>query len=70
VESASADMTDDRPLTVLERIRRFWKPAPGIDHPLDARERVDDRPASAYDELSRDAEHFVGDDFDPDDHRD
>ena len=60
-------MTDDRGLTLLERIRRFWKPAPEIDHPLNARERVEDRPASAYDELAQSAEDFVGDDFDPDD---
>lgn len=60
-------MTDDRGLTILERIRRFWKRAPEIDHPLNERERVEDRPSSAYDELARGAEHFVGDDFDPDD---
>jgi hypothetical protein len=60
-------MTDDRGLTLLERIRRFWKPAPEIDHPLDERERVEDRPASAYDELAQSADDFVGDDFDPDD---
>jgi hypothetical protein len=51
---------------LFERIRRFWLPGPGPDHPLSEEERDEDRPARAYDERARAAEEFVGDDFDPD----
>jgi hypothetical protein len=57
-------------VTVLERIRRFWKPAPEYDHPLTAQERNEDRPASAYDEVAHAAQNFLGRDFDPDERRD
>jgi len=53
-------------VSLIERIRSFWKPAAAPDHPLDARERDEDRTATAYDERSRVTEEFVGDDFDPD----
>ena len=53
-------------MNVLERIRRFWKPLPDIDHPLSEQEREEFRPASAYDEVARAAADFVGADFDPD----
>jgi hypothetical protein len=59
-----------RSVTVLERIRRFWKPAPEYDHPLTAQERNEDRPASAYDEVAHAAQNFLGRDFDPDERRD
>ena len=54
-------------MNLLERIRRFWKPGSGSDHPLTERERDEDHPATAYDEVSRTAEEFVQRDFDPDD---
>jgi hypothetical protein len=63
-------MTENRSLNVLERIRRFWKPAPDYDHPLTAEERDEDRPATAHDEVALEAENFVGRDFDPDERRD
>jgi hypothetical protein len=57
-------------VNLVERIRRFWSPAPDPDHPLSAHERDEDRPARAYDEVSRLAEEFAGDDLDPDARRD
>jgi hypothetical protein len=63
-------MTENRSLNVRERIRRFWKPAPEYDHPLTAQERDEDRPATAYDEVARAAQNFLGPDFDPDERRD
>jgi len=53
-------------VSLFERIRQFWRPGPGDDHPLTERERDEDRTATAYDERARTAEEFVGDDFDPD----
>jgi hypothetical protein len=54
-------------MRLLERIRRFWKPRPGDDHPLTEQERDEDRSATAYDERARAVEEFVSPDFDPDD---
>ncbi len=65
--SGAGPLCDNRAVNLLERIRRFWKPGPGYDHPLTERERDEDRPATTYDELSRTAEELVQRDFDPDD---
>jgi hypothetical protein len=54
-------------VSLLERIRRFWKPRAGDDHPLTEQERDEDRSATAYDERARVVEEFVSRDFDPDD---
>ena len=55
-------------MSLLERIRRFWKPRARDDHPLTEQERDEDRSsATAYDERARAAEEFVSRDFDPDD---
>ena len=54
-------------MKLLERIRRFWGPAPSPDHPLDQREREAERSSSANDENARSLESIAGDDFDPDD---
>jgi hypothetical protein len=54
-------------VSLLERIRRFWKAPAGDDHPLTEQERDEDRSATAYDERARVAEEFVSRDFDPDD---
>ena len=56
-------------MNVVGRFLSFWKPRPVDDHPLTEEERVEDRPARTYDELSRTAAEFVGNDFDPDDPR-
>jgi hypothetical protein len=56
-------------MNLLERFRNFWRSAPAPDHPLTAEERREDQPASAYDELARAAEGFVGADVDPDEPR-
>jgi hypothetical protein len=32
-------------MSLLERIRRFWKPRAGDDHPLTEQEREEERPA-------------------------
>lgn len=53
-------------MNLIERIRRFWLPGRGDDHPLTEQERDQHRPETTYDELARTAEDFVGDDFDPD----
>jgi hypothetical protein len=52
-----------------ERIRRLWRADPPPDHPLDARERDEDRPVSGQDERARVFESLAGDVFDPDDRR-
>ena len=52
-------------MTVLERIRRFWLPGPGPDHPLTEQERRG-VPATAIEEVSQTAERLVGVPFDPD----
>jgi hypothetical protein len=54
-------------VSLLERIRRFWKPRAPDDHPLTEQERDEDRSATAYDERTRTAKEFVSRDFDPDD---
>jgi hypothetical protein len=53
-------------VSFLERIRRFWRPAPPPDHPLSAQERGEDRQSSAADENARVLESLAGGDFDPD----
>jgi hypothetical protein len=53
-------------VTLLDRIRRFWAPAPEADHPLSAEERDEDRPETAYDERADTLERLAGGDFDPD----
>jgi len=50
---------------VLERIRRFWLPGPGPDHPLTEEERQG-VPPTAIDEVSSTVAGFVGEPFDPD----
>ncbi len=50
---------------MLQRIRRFWLPGPGPDHPLTKEERRS-VPATAVDEVSRMAQGFIGAPFDPD----
>ena len=52
-------------MNVLERIRRFWLPGTGPDHPLTDEERRG-VPPTAVDEVSSLAEGFIGDAFDPD----
>jgi len=52
-------------VNVLQRIRRFWLPGPGPDHPLTKEERRS-VPATAVDEVSRMAQGFIGAPFDPD----
>ena len=54
-----------RGLSVLQRVRRFWLPGPGPDHPLTEEERKS-VPATAIEEVSSIAEGFVGEPFDPD----
>jgi hypothetical protein len=56
-------------MNVLERIRRFWGRPRGDDHPLTEEERDAGPSASAYEEAASAAEHFIGDDFDPDEPR-
>jgi hypothetical protein len=56
-------------VSFLERIRRFWRPAPPPDHPLSAQERDDDRQSSAADENAPVLESFVRGHFDADDGR-
>jgi hypothetical protein len=51
---------------LLERIRRFWSPAPPPDHPLSAQERGEKRWPSAADERARALETLASADFDPD----
>jgi hypothetical protein len=52
-------------VNVLQRIRRFWLPGPGPDHPLTEEER-EGVPATAIDEVSSMAEGSIGVPFDPD----
>jgi hypothetical protein len=52
-------------VSLLERIRRLWRPAPALDHPLSERERDEDRWSSAEDEKARTLDSFAGGDFDP-----
>jgi hypothetical protein len=52
-------------VSVLERIRRFWMPGPGPDHPLTEQER-EGLPPTAVDEAARLVEGFVGGSFDGD----
>jgi len=52
-------------VSVLERIRRFWMPGPGPDHPLTEQER-EGVPPTAVDEAARLVEGFVGGSFDAD----
>jgi hypothetical protein len=52
-------------VNVLDRIRRFWLPGPGPDHPLTDEERKG-VPATAVDEVASLAEEFIGVPFDPD----
>jgi len=54
-------------VSFLDRIRRFWSPAPPPDHPLNAQERDEEHWASADDERSRAPESLGGGYFDPDD---
>jgi len=54
-------------VSFLDRIRRFWTSGSPPDHPLDARERDEDRTMSADDERARVLESLAGDEFDPDD---
>ena len=56
-------------MTLLERIRRFWGPVPVPDHPLEERERNEERWSSGNDERARVLESVAGGDFDPDDDR-
>ncbi len=56
-------------MKLLQRFREFWRGAPAPDHPLTAKERDEDQPASAYDERARTAEEFAGPDVDPDEPR-
>jgi hypothetical protein len=51
-------------MNALERIRRFWFPAPP-DHPLTEEERRG-VPATAMDEAASAAEGFIGEPFDSD----
>jgi hypothetical protein len=51
-------------MTVLQRIRRFWLPGPGPDHPLTEEERKG-VPATAIDEVSSMVERLIGVPFDP-----
>jgi hypothetical protein len=53
-------------MNIWERIRRFWARSPGPDHPLSEREREDQPPASAYDEVAHEAGEFLGGDPDAD----
>ena len=53
-------------MSLLERIRRFWRSAPPLDHPLKAQERDEERPLSAADEKARVLTSLGGGDFDPD----
>lgn len=50
---------------MLQRIRRFWVPASGPDHPLSEDERKG-APATALDDVSSIAEGSIGVPFDPD----
>jgi hypothetical protein len=52
-------------MSLLERIRRFWLPGRGPDHPLSEEER-EGVPQSAIEEVSSLAEGFVGAPFDAD----
>ena len=55
-------------MTLLDRIRRFWKP-PEPDHPLSEEERQDHPPESGFDERASLEQDFVGRDIDPDEPR-
>jgi hypothetical protein len=50
---------------MLERLRRFWLPGPGPDHPLTEEERRN-MPRTADDEVSHMTEGFFGVPHDPD----
>jgi hypothetical protein len=52
-------------MRVLQRIRRFWLPRPGPDHPLTKEER-EGVPPTAIDEASSVAERYIGVPVDPD----
>lgn len=52
-------------MSVLDRLRRFWLPGPGPDHPLADEER-EGVPPTAVDEVASMAEGFIGEPFDPD----
>ena len=51
-------------MNVLERIRRFWLPGPGPDHPLTEEERRY-VPESAIEETASVAEGVIGEPYDP-----
>lgn len=53
-------------MSLLERIRRFWRPSPEPDHPLTEEEREQLAPQTSADEAARGVEEFLGADFDPD----
>jgi hypothetical protein len=54
-------------VSLFDRIRRLWSSPSPPDHPLDARERDEDRPSSGHDEKARALESLARGDFDPDD---
>jgi len=53
-------------VSLLARIRRFWRSTPPLDHPLSAHERDEERPSSAADERARVLASLAGGGFDPD----
>jgi hypothetical protein len=52
-------------MSVLDRIRRFWLPGPGPDHPLTEAERQP-VPETAVDEVASLPEALLGEPYDPD----
>ena len=47
-------------MNLWERFRQFWRPTPEPDHPLSEREREDQPPETARDELADAASEYLG----------
>ena len=56
-------------MSFVDRIRRFWSPAPPPDHALSEEEREDLRWASVDNEKAHALETIVGGESEPDDDR-
>jgi hypothetical protein len=54
-------------MSIFDRIKQFWSPAPPPDHPLDEEERLERErhPDSVYDEAAREIDDDLGADRDP-----
>jgi hypothetical protein len=48
-------------MSILDRLKQFWSPAPPPDHPLSEEERVEQErhPHAAYDESARQIDDYA-----------